>query len=204
MCSHNLTHTHKFTHRHARQTINTCTAAHSQTHVHTSLRLFCACQSPFPPHLGSLCFSTLSSANPPTSASISRLYEAGRQSASLQEAFGDRSSRQRFLVYFHELLTGHPAAADAVSERVRRGLLRIETASKHYCGVEPLSGRPRNEGASASAGFLKRCFCVCMCVKALFSRQKKRWFRAPFLCFVLCSIPFSQTSHYRCEGLEFC
>lgn len=48
------------------------------------------------------------------------------------------------LVYFHELLTGHPAAADAVSEHVSGGPLRAGEASKHYCGAGLLSGSPRN------------------------------------------------------------
>lgn len=53
--------------------IHTQTWAPTTKHLHStdvSLRLLCACQSPFPPHFGSLCFSTLSSASTPASASI--------------------------------------------------------------------------------------------------------------------------------------
>lgn len=84
--------------------------------------------------------------NPQTAACISRLCEAGGESASLQEALGDSSSDSGSLFYFHELLTGHPAAADAVSVHVRRSQLRIERASEHYWGARTSSGRPDNAG----------------------------------------------------------
>lgn len=92
------------------------------------------------------------------SAGIFRLHEVGRQFPSLQEAFGDQEPRQRFLVYFHELLSGHPGEADAASKRVSGGLLWIEKASKHCSGAWCLSGRPRNEGVH----LLESCGGVCV------------------------------------------
>lgn len=95
--------------------------------------------------------------------------------------------RQRFLVYFHELLTGQPAAADGLSVL----LLWIERTSEHYCGSEHWETRERI------------CWIPEVCAKSLVIQTKRTQFRAPFRCFVLCSKPFLQILHYRCEGLEF-
>lgn len=134
LCFHPHTH-FDFTDRPAHLTINTCAAEHSPTHTDTSLHLLRACQSPFPLLLGSLCFSSVlrQSSDGCQHFQVLCSRKAGCQSAGGLQRQG---LRQRFLVYFHELLTGHPAAADSVSKRVRRGLQRIEKASKHYCGAE--------------------------------------------------------------------
>lgn len=94
--------------------------------------------------------------------------------------------RQWFLVYFHELLTGHPAAGDGLSVL----LLWIERTSEHYCGSEHRETRERI------------CWIPEVCAKSLVIQTKRRQFRAPSR-FVLYCKPFLQILHYRCEGLEF-
>lgn len=78
---------------------------HVQTHTHTSqpkhlfwtiiftplISLLLSGRANYSFYLRSLFFWALSSMKPQTTTSVSRLYEAGRKSASLQEALGDRT-----------------------------------------------------------------------------------------------------------------
>lgn len=88
-----------------------------------------------------------------------------------------------------------------------RGLLWIETASKHCCLARPMSGRPRNEGVHPpdSCRGARECVRVRACVwvgKSLTLQTKEETVQSSFS--PVCSRQHTllQTSHYRCEGLK--